>query len=306
MYYFDTNFFYYAHDDKSVLALIKSKFSTEDFKINLINILELLSHINLSEKEKFARYRDILGFAHDVTNGMLPYPETAIASVLGVTRDNQASIDLDMKWLDLVVKHVCQSPDFDALMTKKIVSIESKSFELEYKEDGASKIREKIEDDYISNMDHYVTAQINPLYQRSLAKGKTPKVRSKETREKICAFLETETHNFNLLLCTYVRASHDVISALEILKSDMAKVYLDKFSAYFEAYTSIIRKHVCDGYSFIKNKNDCNDIHLLAYLALFEDAVFVTSDKRLSNKVSLSPQCSRIITYEEFVARMRT
>lgn len=155
---------------------------------------------------------------------------------------------------------------------------------------------------WINEMYKFVVNALNPEYFQKLAKGKTPRVSSKDRINEIDQQLES--HNFKL---HFINASLCKAMNLpeKVLIMDTNKEYIDRsisrISAYFTAYKTIIRKIMTEGYSVRKNKNDFNDLHFLLYLGMGEDIVFISYDDKLIDKIEESHQATRVMKINDLM-----
>ena len=291
--YFDSNFFYdcFSGEISEVdLAKLDTCVAANNIRCfySVISFIEIASHINEREKSDFSKFQALIRCIRSICNdNILPYPEMSLATILGT---DLPPVE-DVNGFNNLIKLISQAPDYDTLVQGQYVEWDKGLAYVTYNEDKLAKFRERYESLYVREMYINVIDIVNPGYYKRLAKDKPPRVTNKEELKKINAYLDSSVFKRIFLDVCYCKVARVGIGSLVgVVGEVLANEKIDKISAYFEGYKSIIRKNVNDGYSIEKNKNDYNDLHYLIYLGLSDNICFITGEKNLRKKIVNSPQ----------------
>lgn len=305
--YFDTNFYLNLADDivpKARYTQMKELRDSGNFKCfyTPVAFVEMGSHLVKHEAQGFDRYRRAFVFVAELCgNNILDNPDCALASVLKIP---YAPLEkpIPANELNEVRDLICNSQSFDHLVSARFRNWHGIPSLVKYQASALRKFRNTHERQWINDMAKQVVRVVNPRYEKRLAKGKSLRLTSEIERNGVISFLASLEFSR-----AFVEACHAKATAIESLRfiSQMSEPeslsLCDKLSAYFEAYKSIIRRNVTEGYR--PKPNDLNDLNQLIYLGLGDHVTFVTSDRVLTNHALASKQRSQIVTPDELPLR---
>ncbi len=275
MLYFDTNIFRGTSDDNcKQLRRLADANNTLCFYPPRV-LIEILSHINSTEKDDFPTYQSYLRRLKILcSDNILPDYHQALAIHLKTGRKFEKGSD-DLKELRNII---ISSQSYEDSLREESVWIDGKQYSVERLEDGLKEFRERYENAWVK--------MFNDVTERGDASRDLASLEFKQL------FLDAVTKT----------AGAHPICKLSLSQIDE---FLEPIEAYFSAKKWITRQWIFGQYSLKKIKNDFHDLRYLIYLGN-EKLFFITNDKKIRGKIDKScKQRERILTFEEAMERLQ-
>lgn len=275
MLYFDTNCFRGTSDDRcwefrrladanNVLCFCPPRI-----------LIEISSHINNAEKDKFLNYQSYLRRTKILCSDyILPDYQQALATHL---KTGIKFSDFSTDW-NLYRDIIISSKNYADSLRQWRVYKNGGYYDLERTEDGIKEWRDRYESFWVE------------MFHRVRARGDVSKYL--DTLEFKQLFLDT----------TIKSVGAEPIG--EVSSSQIDEI-LEPIEAYFSAKKWIIREWFREQYSVKKHKNDFHDLTNLIYLRN-ERLFFITNETKLLKKIDEScKQRNRILTFAKAMERLQ-
>ena len=286
--YFDTNIFKGVDDGKcsklQELAATKNVKCCSPPRV----FIELCSHINSKEKNKFRHYQTLFRRQKKICSScILPYRQTILADYFGLNRPLLHTTPPLEDWIESR-DQIIDSKGYDELCRRLIRAVDLESGqELSFKN-----LWHDFRATYEKKWVDLICSGVNELKSK-IPNGAT----NREIREALHS-LESKRLFLNDIIKEVGGECPNELSPSQVDE------LLKPMEANFSFLMKIFEVCITGPYGRDKLKNDYNDLELLLYLGP-KDHFFITNDKTLRNKVDDScEQKKRILTFDEAVCEL--
>lgn len=293
--YFDANIFLSVNDDEC--SELQELAATKNVKCCCPPrvLIELLSHINSDEKDKFKRYQAAFRRQEKICSFcILPHHQHVLSDYFGLSKPLDEMIPLGN--FIQTRGHILNSKEYDEFLKKMppfIVSGQEVPFENYWRD-----FLENYENAWVDLISSAVDDLISSGLESGIPNAPTDKD-NKEIREALYG-LESKWAFLNIMIQVAGGKCPDELSARRVAE------LLKPIEACFSAFMKILEGCIKRQYSRKRLKNDWNDLELLEYLGL-KDHFFITDDKSLREKVDDSCwQKKRILTFDEAIKKLQS
>ena len=286
--YFDANIFRSVNDDEC--SELQELAATKNVKCCCPPrvFIELCSHINSDEKDKFKHYQTFFRRQKKICSScILPYRQTILADYFGLNRPLLHTTTPLEDWIESC-DQIIDSNGYDELDRRLIRAVDLESGQ-ELSLNHWYDFRATYEKMWVN----LICSGVNE------AKNKIPNdATSREIREALYS-LESKRLFLNEMIKEVGGECPNELSPSQVDE------LLKPMEANFSFLMKIFEVCITGPYGRDKLKNDYNDLELLLYLGL-KDHFFITNDKTLRNKVDDScEQKKRILTFDEAVCELQ-
>ena len=259
-------------------------------------LMELLSHINSNEKDKFKYYQTVFRKQKEICSFcILPYPQHILADYFGLNRQDLKPSPFG----DFIQTrgHILNSKGYDEFL-EKMPPAQDTSGKLIPFEKLWHDFRENYERVWVDIICSWVNDVISSGLESGIPNAPTDKD-NKEIREAQYS-LESKRRFMNEMIQFAGGKCPNELSPSRVDE------LLKPIDAHFSAFMKILEGCIKRQYSRTKLKNDYNDLELLLYLGR-KDHFFITNDKSLREKVDDSCwQKKRILTFDEAIEKLKS
>ena len=294
IYYFDTNIFRSVAEgelgEDQIRRFLSALQSTDDCQVSPITIVELASHLNDLEKDKYPKYQAAFAAIELICKGrILPGPDSFLVKHLFSIESHE-----DVSNWDYFIRRILESKSLLELDSKVVeADLDGTRYLKKLSTEVLVNFREDYENNFLNDMVQHVIPHSNPGYSMT----KTG-VRDEPLRKKLLSLVDSKVFKRQFLEGLMIRVQRLSLSSIELSDDDVEKK-IEGIGAFFTAYRTILRRIISTGYNYIEKKNDYADIHFLVYL-MNPNFVFITHDQRLKNLVDdKCEQKGRIKSFEE-------
>ena len=293
--YFDTNIFRSLNDDEcnELQQLTAAK------NIKCICpprvLMELLSHINSDEKDRFKYYQTAFRKQKAICSFcILPHHQHVLVDYFGLSKPLDELIPLG----DFIQTrgHILNSEGYDEFLEKMRPVQDTVSGKLMPYENFWHYFLENYETVWVDT----VASLVDNLISSGLESGipKAPTDKDNEAIRKVLYSLESKRGFLNMMIQVAGGKCPNELSASRVDE------LLKPIEACFSAFMKILEGNIKKQYGPKRLKNDWNDLELLEYLGL-KNHFFITNDKKLREKVDDSyEQKKRILTFDDAIEKL--
>ena len=258
--------------------------------------MELLSHINSDEKDKFKCHQNVFRKQEEICSVyILPHHQHVLANYFGLSKPLDELIPLG----DFIQTrgHILNSKGYDEFLEKMPPVQDTVSGKLMPFENHWRDFLENYESKWVD----LIFSAVDDLISSGMAKGipNAPTEKNSEEIREALHSLESKRGFLNMMIQMAGGKCANELSASRVNE------LLKQVEAHFSALMKILEDSIIRQYGKKRLKNDWNDLELLLYLGL-KDHFFITNDKKLRKKVDDSCwQKKRILTFDEAIEKLK-